>query len=82
MSTTIPLTIKVLPSLKRELARAAKRKGLKPSAAARAFIEEGIYRSRPGALLGAGAGSAHLAPSYDPEAPAYPLKDWKVSGPL
>jgi len=82
MSTTIPLTIKVLPSLKRELNRAARRRGLKASAAARAYIEEGVARDRPGALLGAGAGTAVFAPGYNPETPAIPAKDWKEPSPL
>lgn len=64
-------------SLKRELKKAALRRGLKPSAAARAFIEEGIARHRPGALLGAGAGTAKFASDYDPEAPSIPLREWK-----
>ena len=76
MSTTIPFTIKVPISLKRDLAKLAKLRGSNPSATARAFLEEGIAHHKPGALLGAGKGTARFAPDYDPSEPAFPPDDW------
>ncbi len=76
MPGTIPLTIKMPPALKKELQKAAKLLGKKPSVAARTFIEEGIARHRPGGLLGSMKGSALLAPDYDPSEPVFPPEDW------
>ena len=75
MSATVPLTIKVPLALKRELRRAAKARGVKPSAAARVFLEEGIARHKAGSLLGAGRGLAS-ADDLDPDAPAFMPGDW------
>jgi hypothetical protein len=79
MSGTIPLTIKMSPQLKKELQKVAKKLGLKPSAAARTFIEEGITRHQPGGLLGSMKGSAQLAADYDPSEPVFPPEDWSDS---
>jgi hypothetical protein len=76
MKAAIPFTIKVPVSLKRDLAKVAKLRGSSPSAIARAFLEEGIAREKPGALLGAGKGTVRFAPDFDPSDPAIPLEDW------
>jgi hypothetical protein len=62
--------IKVPLALKRELKKAAKSRGVKPSAAARAFLEEGIARHKPGGLLCAGR-SLVRADRIDPSTPAF-----------
>jgi hypothetical protein len=76
MSATIPFTIKVPASLKRELGKFAKLRGKTPSSTARAFLEEGLARHKRGALLGAGEGTAYFAPGYDPSRPVIPPEDW------
>ena len=76
MPQTIPFTIKIPASVKRELAKLAKLRRSSPSATARLFIEEGIAHHKPGALLGAGKGTACFAADYDPSEPAFPLEDW------
>jgi hypothetical protein len=76
MKATVPFTIKVPIALKRDLAKVAKLRGTSPSATARAFLEEGIAREKPGALLGAGKGTVRFAPDFDPSEPVIPLEDW------
>jgi len=76
MNKNIPFTIKIPISLKRDILRLAKARNASPSATARAFLEEGVAREKPGALLGAGKGTAHFAADYDPSEPAFPLGDW------
>ncbi len=75
MSSTVPLTIKVPLTLKRELKKAAKSRGVKPSVVARAFLVEGIARHKPGGLLGAGR-ALIVTDRIDPSAPAFRSDEW------
>ena len=71
------LSVHLSAPLYKKVRAAAKRAKQKPSQFARKAVENELQRMPPALTMGALAGTACLAPGYDPVAPVFADSDWQ-----